>query len=78
MNLRDIIVRNADLHPGRDAVVFEGRRVTHAEFAVRAFRLGNALLARGFRQQERIAVLAPNCLEYLEVFGACRAPILSS
>jgi acyl-CoA synthetase (AMP-forming)/AMP-acid ligase II len=73
VNLRDIIVRNAELYPGRDAVIFEGRRVTHAQFAARAFRLANGLVARGFRAQERIAVLAPNCLECLEIFGACES-----
>jgi hypothetical protein len=35
MNLRDIILRNARHYPGRDAVVFENRRVTHAQFAAR-------------------------------------------
>jgi acyl-CoA synthetase (AMP-forming)/AMP-acid ligase II len=73
MNLRDIIVRNARHHPRREAVIFENRRVTHVEFAERIFRLANGLLARGVRPQERIAVLAPNCLEYLEIFGACES-----
>jgi acyl-CoA synthetase (AMP-forming)/AMP-acid ligase II len=73
MNLRDIIVRNARHHPRRDAIIFEGRRVSHAEFSARAFRLAQALLARGLRAQERIAVLAPNCPEYLEIFGACES-----
>ncbi len=73
MNLRDVIVRNARHYPGREAVIFENRRVTHAQFAARAFRLANALLQRGIRQQERVAVLAPNCLEYLEIFGACES-----
>ncbi len=73
MNLRDIIVRNAQYHPQRAAVIFGDRRVTHAEFASRVFRLANGLLARDVRPHERIAVLAPNCLEYLEVFGACES-----
>ena len=73
MNLRDIIVRNARHYARRDAVVFESRRCTHAEFASRVFRLANALLARGIRRQERVAVLASNCPEYLEVFGACES-----
>jgi len=73
VNLRDIITRNAQLSPHRVAAVFEGRRVTHAEFASRAFRLAHALLARGLQRQERVAILAPNCLEYLEIFGACES-----
>src|SRR5262245_61795473 len=73
VNLRDIIVRNASYYPGRTAVVFEGRRCTHAEFAARAFRLADGLRARGLARQDRVAVLAPNCLEYLELFGACES-----
>jgi acyl-CoA synthetase (AMP-forming)/AMP-acid ligase II len=72
VNLRDITLRNARYHRRRAAVVFENHRSTHAEFASRAFRLANALLARGLRR-ERIAVLAPNCLDYLEIFCACES-----
>jgi acyl-CoA synthetase (AMP-forming)/AMP-acid ligase II len=72
VNLRDITLRNARYQPGRTAVVFENRRLTHAKFASRAFRLANALLTRGL-QRQRIAVLAPNCLEYLEIFCACES-----
>jgi acyl-CoA synthetase (AMP-forming)/AMP-acid ligase II len=73
VNLRDITLRNASLYPSRTAVVFEHRRCTHAQFAARVFRLANALLARGLARQERVAVLAPNCLEYLEAFAACES-----
>jgi acyl-CoA synthetase (AMP-forming)/AMP-acid ligase II len=73
VNLRDITLRNARYYPSRPAVIFENRRVTHAEFAARAFRLGNGLIARGLRRQERVAVLAPNCVEYLEIFAACES-----
>ncbi|MCK9917717.1 long-chain-fatty-acid--CoA ligase [Microbacteriaceae bacterium K1510] len=73
MNLRDIVVRNALLHPNRDALVFEGARITYADFARRAFRLANALLGLGLRAQERVAVLAPNCPAYLELFSACES-----
>src|SRR5689334_8405611 len=71
MNLRDIVLRNARLHSEKTAVVFNERRVSHAQFAARGFRLANALLSLGLRRQERVAVLAPNCLEYLEAFCAC-------
>jgi acyl-CoA synthetase (AMP-forming)/AMP-acid ligase II len=73
MNLRDITLRNAQLYPNRTAVVSENRRCSHAQFAARAFRLGNALLARGVARQERVAILAPNCVEYFEVFAACES-----
>src|SRR5690349_4600845 len=76
MNLRDIVVRNALLHPDKTALVFDERRMTHAQFAARGFRLANALLSLGLRRQERVAVLAPNCPEYLEAFCACECASL--
>jgi acyl-CoA synthetase (AMP-forming)/AMP-acid ligase II len=73
MNLRDITLRNAQLYPNRAAVVFENRRCTYEQFAARAFRLANSFLARGLARQERVAMLAPNCVEYFEVFAACES-----
>ncbi|HVZ51087.1 MAG TPA: long-chain-fatty-acid--CoA ligase [Pseudolabrys sp.] len=73
MNLRDIVVRNALLHPDKAALVFDGRSISHSAFAARGFRLANALLSLGLRRQERVAVLAPNCPQYLEAFCACES-----
>jgi len=73
MNLRDIIFRNAQLYPGKDAIVFQERRLTFRDYTDRASRLANALLAGGIKHQDRVAILAPNCPEYLEVFAACES-----
>jgi acyl-CoA synthetase (AMP-forming)/AMP-acid ligase II len=73
MNLRDITLRNAQLYPSREALVFANSRLTHSEFAARGFRLANALMALGLSPQERVAILAPNCREYLETFCACES-----
>lgn len=73
MNLRDITIRNAVLYPDHTALIFNDRRISHKEFAARGFRLANALIARGLHPQERVAVLAPNCCEYLEAFCACES-----
>jgi acyl-CoA synthetase (AMP-forming)/AMP-acid ligase II len=70
MILGDIIKRNAAFYGNRVGLVFEGRRYTHRDFARRVNRVANALLVRGIRPQERVAVLARNCSEVLEVFGA--------
>ena len=70
MILGDIIWRNAQLSGDREGLIFEGRRTTHRAFCERVHRIANALLARGIQRQERIAVLARNCSEALEVFGA--------
>jgi len=70
MILGDAIERNALCYAGHPAILFEGRSMTYGEFASRVRRLINALLARGLKHQDRIAVLAQNCPEYVEVHGA--------
>jgi acyl-CoA synthetase (AMP-forming)/AMP-acid ligase II len=71
MILGDIIKRNARLRGDCIGIVCEGRRFTHRRFAARVYRAANALLAAGVRPQERVAILAHNGNEVLEIFGAC-------
>ncbi len=67
----DLIKRGRALYGDQPALLFEDRRFTFAEQAARMFRLANALLRKGLKPQERVAVLARNCSEYIEIFGAC-------
>jgi acyl-CoA synthetase (AMP-forming)/AMP-acid ligase II len=71
MNIGDIVERHARVYGERTAFCFEGRSLSHARFAERAFALGNALLARGLTFQSRVALLSQNRIEYFEVFGGC-------
>jgi acyl-CoA synthetase (AMP-forming)/AMP-acid ligase II len=68
--LGDIFERNARLYPQKTAYVFEGRRITYAQFADRIRRAANALAVRGLAHQGRFAILAQNCVEYFEAVGA--------
>ena len=70
MIVGDIIRRNASLFGDSPGLIFEGRRYTHRAFARRVYRVANALFARGVYSQERVAILARNSSEVLEVFGA--------
>jgi acyl-CoA synthetase (AMP-forming)/AMP-acid ligase II len=70
MNLGDLTMRNLELRPDAPAMIFEGRRITHAEFCCRAFRLANALIRLGIQRGDRVAVLAQNCPEYMECYAA--------
>ena len=67
----DLIKRGRVLYGDQTALSFEDRRFTFAEQAARMYRLANALLAKGLRKHERVAILARNCSEYIEIFGAC-------
>ncbi|UFN51543.1 long-chain-fatty-acid--CoA ligase (plasmid) [Roseomonas sp. OT10] len=71
MILGDILERNAHNRPEDTALIFEGRRLTHAEFLIRAYRLTNALHDRGLAPGDRVAILARNRSEYMEVYAAC-------
>lgn len=68
--LGSITLRNWRLRPDLPAIIFEGRTITHREFAERAFRLANALRRLGVKRGHRVAVLAQNCPEYMEIYAA--------
>ncbi len=75
MGLRDyglyaLIARNAQVHADRPAIVFEGRTITHRAYRERVDRLAAALAARGLAAGERVAVIAQNRLEFLDLYGA--------
>lgn len=70
MILGEIFERNAVLFGDKTAIYFDGREVTHATLLAQAYQLGNALLALGLRRQDRVAILAQNCVETLELITA--------
>jgi acyl-CoA synthetase (AMP-forming)/AMP-acid ligase II len=67
----DLIKRGRALYGSQRALRFEQRSFTFSEQAARMFRLANAMIARGVGRNDRVAILARNCSEYVEVFGAC-------
>ncbi len=69
-NLPDVIERNAQLYKDKTAFIDGDRRVTHGEYANRVGRLARGLSRVGIRAGDRIAVLAHNCLEYVDIYGA--------
>lgn len=68
--LGNLIVRNSKLRRDEPAIIFEGRTITHGEFARRSFQLARALQRLGLQAGDRLAILAQNCPEYMEVYGA--------
>ena len=52
-------------------MVFEGRRFTHKQLYERMCRVANGLLGHGVMPGDRVAILAQNCNQGFEVFGAC-------
>jgi len=68
--LGSIYERNAACYPHQPAVLLDGRSITHSELLARIRKVAHAFAARGLRRQDRIAILAQNCLEYVEMHGA--------
>ncbi len=74
MTLIEHINRNADLHPGKPAVICGDRRITWQQFQERSNRVANRLTRLRVARGERVAIVAGNCLEYPEIlFGALKA-----
>lgn len=73
MVIADVVERNARLRGAAPAFVFEGRTLSHRDFAARSFALAHALLALGVSRQSRVAVLAQNRPEYFEAFAGIGA-----
>ncbi|WP_238651982.1 class I adenylate-forming enzyme family protein [Paenibacillus piscarius] len=56
--------------PGKTAVVFEQESVTFAQLYGNAVTIAGNLLDLGVKKNDKVAVLLPNCLEYLYVYFA--------
>jgi long-chain acyl-CoA synthetase len=67
----EILTENARQSPEQPAVIEQERSYTHAEFLVQVDRLAAGISTAGLQAGDRIAVLAQNSIEYMELYGAC-------
>lgn len=70
MNVGQVISTNAALNPNRVGARDLTRSLSFGEWNERSCRLGNALLGLGLGKGDRVAILAYNCLEWLEIYVA--------
>ena len=70
MNTTDFLTISSAICPDRDAIVFEGNRITYSQLNQRVNRLGNALTRLGIKKGDRVAMLQVNCPECLETYFA--------
>ena len=66
----ELLERNARFYPGKEALVFEDKRYTYRQLVERAKRVADGLHRLGLRRQDRVAILAMNCAEYVELLCA--------
>ncbi|MES2976511.1 MAG: AMP-binding protein [Pseudomonadota bacterium] len=70
LTISDAVATHARLTPGKAGARDSRRAMTYAEWDQRASRLASGLLARGLSRGDRVAVLAYNCLEWMEIYVA--------
>lgn len=70
LNMGETLALNAHLYPDKAGARDSSRWMTFRRWNERACRLANALLAHGLRRGDAIAILAYNCVEWLEIYAA--------
>ena len=65
ITLAQQLARTAAAHPDRDALVFEGRRLSWADTQAQVLRVARALRAAGVRRGDHVAVWVPNHIEWI-------------
>jgi acyl-CoA synthetase (AMP-forming)/AMP-acid ligase II len=70
LHLGEAVSRNAQLFPDKVGVCDLTRSMTFRQWNDRACRLANALLGMGLAKGDRVAILAYNCLEWMEIYVA--------
>lgn len=66
----DLLVRGANLHPGRDALILPHRRATYGELLEGAIRVTRGLLAIGIQPGDHVGMFTSNSVEFAEgLFG---------
>lgn len=74
MIIPDYVERHARLYPEKIAMIFEDRQCTYLKLQERVYRLANGLIKLGLKEGDRVAVLAENCFEFLEIYvGVAKA-----
>lgn len=71
--LADAVATHARLTPHKPAVRDSRRSLTFAEWHRRANRLAHGLLGLGLKKGDRVALLAYNCAEWMEIYAALAA-----
>src|SRR5208337_3527818 len=70
LNFGEIVAMDAYLYPDKVGARDLGRALTFREWNDRSCKLANALVGLGLEKGDRIAILAYNCLEWMEIYAA--------
>src|SRR4051812_17182361 len=70
LTVAEVVTSQARLRPDKIGARDSHRALTFRQWDERASRLANALLARGLQKGDRVALLAYNCIEWMEIYVA--------
>jgi len=70
LHVGDVVKMHAINIPDKVAIKDEFRQATFKEWEERANRLANALSDMGMKKGDRFAILAYNCIEWMEIYAA--------
>jgi acyl-CoA synthetase (AMP-forming)/AMP-acid ligase II len=70
LNVSDAVAAQARLQPTKSGARDSRRAISFAQWDERASRLANALLGLGLQPGDRVALLAFNCVEWMEIYVA--------
>jgi acyl-CoA synthetase (AMP-forming)/AMP-acid ligase II len=70
LNMAEVVATQARLQPSKVGARDSRRALTYRQWDDRASRLANALCALGLQRGDRVAILAYNCLEWMEIYVA--------
>ncbi len=73
LTLADAVATHARLTPAKLAVRDSRRSLSYAQWHERACRLANGLLGLGLAKGDRVALLAYNCAEWMELYAGLAA-----
>ena len=71
MNIAWWVKRWSVLHPGKTAIIFEGRSISYLRLHQLVNRASCWLQSLGIEKGDRVAVMLKNCPEFLELYLAC-------
>jgi long-chain acyl-CoA synthetase len=66
-NIADVLRRNAQRYPDREAVIAAGTRLTWSQLDRRANRLAHGLMQAGIEKGDRVAICMLNCHQWYEI-----------
>src|SRR5271166_2208015 len=70
LHFGDIVAFNAYMYPDKVGALDLTRSLTFRDWNERSCKLANSLVGLGLERGDRIAVLAYNCLEWMEIYAA--------